>query len=331
MHRWTRGRRLSGAVVLVAVIAIGLAGGALPLVPVSSQAITLEAARAPSDVAIDEPWAAAWARAPRQTIPLSAQNIAPPFGGGTVTSLTARALQDGERLYLLLEWADEQPDDALNDVSEFSDAAAVQFPSLVGPIPPFTMGTRGQPVNIWQWRAVWQADIERGFATARDRYPDTYVDYYQQADDPLYLTALAAGNPLAQRDRTSPVENLLAEGFGTLTHAPVQDVGGAGEWRDGHWRALFSRPLQSSGEGYTPFTIGSATAVAFAVWDGGASDRNGQKSIAPFIDLTIGDRDIAAQGRFRAEQVLIIVVIALSGAATAALVYSSRRANRQAA
>lgn len=324
------GSRMRGALVVTAAVAIGLVAGGLQLVPVSSQTITLVAARAPGAVAADAPWDPVWIRAPRQEVPLSSQSIALPFGGGSVTSLTARALQDGSSLYLLLEWADPEADDTVNGITEFADAAAVQFPSTVGSQPPFTMGAPGQPVNIWQWKAVWQADIARGFATTRDRYPNTVVDSYPNADDPLYKTALAAGNPLAQRDHDSPIENLVAEGFGTLTHAALQDVRGAGEWRDGRWRALFVRELAPAESDYASFELGSTTGVAFAVWEGAADDRNGQKSIAPFIDLTIGDKNIAAQGRFGGEQVLILVVIGLSLAAALALGYTSTRSGREA-
>src|SRR5690606_34813269 len=106
---------------------------------------------------------------------------------------------------------DGEPNDAVNGHEEFSDAAAVQFPAAAADaLPPFTMGGTGTPVNIWQWKAVWQADIEGGFTTSRDRYPNTYVDDAPDADDPLYRPAAYVGNPLAQRDHDSPVENLIA-------------------------------------------------------------------------------------------------------------------------
>ena len=231
--------------MLALASAVGV--GALDVVPVRSQALRLEALEASGEVPLDDPWDAVWDGAPSQEVPLSVQNISPPFGGGTVSALTARALHDGDRLYLLLEWADGEVDDAVNGFEEFSDAAAVQFPSASADgLPSYTMGGPGSPVNIWQWKAVWQADIKQGFATSQTRYPDTYVDEYQNGDDPLYRTAAYVGNPLAQREHDSPVENLVAEGFGTLTHSDVQDVAGSGAWREGQWRALFARDLAPS-------------------------------------------------------------------------------------
>ena len=89
------------------------------------------------------------------------------------------------------------------------------------------------------------------------------------------------------------MENLVAGGFGTLTHADVQDVGGAGVWCEGRWRVLFARDFEPGAGGFAQFAPGETTSVAFAVWDGGAGDRNGQKSIASWIELAIGDGGLA--------------------------------------
>lgn len=316
-----------GLLTLLAALGIGITGALFQVIPVSSQAIELEALRAPSAVATDDPWARLWDGVPGREVPLSAQNMAPPFGGGTVKALTARALHDGERLYFLLEWADGEPQDTVNSVTAFADAGAVQFPGMPGTLPPFTMGAPGAPVNIWQWKALWQADMARGFSGMQERYPNTYVDLDQAGDDPLFKAALAAGNPLSQREHPSPVENLLAESFGTLTHAEVQDVGGAGVWREGKWRVLFVRALQPAAEGMASFAVGEKTNVAFAVWDGGAGDRNGQKSIAPFIGLSLSDEQAAGAASRTPLAILALVIVAGAGGA----VFYVLRARRGAA
>jgi hypothetical protein len=312
-------------VPLVAIIAVAaLALSLLDVVPVRSQALTLEGLRATRDVPLDDPWDAVWNTAPSRDVPLSAQNVAVPFGGGTVQALTARALHDGERIYLLLEWADDEPQQAVNGFLEFSDAAAVQFPAAeVQQVPPFTMGGPGQGVNIWQWKAVWQADMESGFTGSLDRYPDTYTDYYPGGEDPLYKPALFLRNPVAQREHTSSIENLVAEGFGTLTTDDTQDVSGSGVWREGRWRALFARSLEPAGPGLARFEVGVATNVAFAVWDGGSDDRNGQKSIAPFIGLSLSS-DEAGSG-FGGAQVLVLALVAVAIAVLGAYALLVRR------
>lgn len=274
--------------VFVGAVALAVVVGVLGLVPVRSQTPTLDATRTEESVPLNDPWAAIWETADSEVVPLSAQNIAPPFGGGTVSAITARALHDGQRLYFLVEWDDEEVGASVAGADLFSDAAAVQFP-IGGVDAPYTMGGAGLPVNIWQWKAVWQADIDSGFETIQDRLSDTYVDTYQQADNPLYRSAESVGNILAQRDRTTPVENLVAEGFGTLTTAEVQDVDGVGIWNDGRWRVLFTRQFEPAEPGLASFAVGELTSVAFAVWDGNALDRDGQKSIAQFIELRLVD------------------------------------------
>ena len=316
-------------IALLAALLIGIVGGLLQIVPVTSQVLTLEALRAPAPVPQDDPWAAVWNGAPKQEVVLSAQNIAAPFGGGTVEILTARALHDGETMFILLEWADTEVDDTVSGVEEFADAAAVQFPADPdGSAPAFTMGATGSGVNIWQWKAVWQADIERGFDTTLTRYPNTYTDFYPGSDDTLYSPALHVGNPLAAREQDSPIENLVAEGFGTLTHADLQDVAGIGAWRDGRWRALFLRQLEPAADGFTRFEVGETTSIAFAVWDGGAGDRNGQKSIAPWIDLTVGDAFAATDGGPGGRVLLIGIFAAIVVIAVGAYLYAVRQQAR---
>jgi complex iron-sulfur molybdoenzyme family reductase subunit gamma len=328
--------RPSGASAVLAALAVAVAVAALNVMPVESQSLRLEALEASAAVPLDDPWDAVWDGAPSQEVPLSAQAIAPPFGGGTIEALTARALHDGQRLYILLEWADDEVDDAVNGFEEFSDAAAVQFPAAsADSLPPFTMGGRGAPVNIWQWKAVWQADIEGGFATSQTRYPNTYVDEYPNADDPLYKPAAHVGNPLAQREHDSAVENLIAEGFGTLTNADVQDIDGSGEWREGRWRALFARALEPADESQAGFEVGLASNVAFAVWDGSSGERDGVKSIAQFIELAVGEGAAPAAGAedgdgFGGAQVVIVVVIALAALAATAAVFIAQRQRERA-
>ncbi len=282
----------SGPTTVLLIVAAMLAG-LVGAVPVWSQTQQVVAQHTTEAIPTDDPWNEIWSRVRPEIIPLSTQNLVPPFGGGTVTAVDVRALHDDGRLYLHLEWPDATMDDGVAGVTEFSDAAAVQFPIVAGAPTPYTMGGPGTPVNIWHWKAVWQSDLAGGFEGTSDRYPDTYVDLYPYPDDPLYRPAEHTGNPLAQREHPSPIENLAAEGFGTLTTAEVQDVDGAGAWRDGTWRALFVRALAPAGEGMATFGVDSSTLVAFAIWDGDSQDRNGQKSIAQFVDLSLTGVELA--------------------------------------
>jgi hypothetical protein len=322
----TRLVRLPGWSLIAATVGVAVLASTLDLVPVRSQTVSLVSAAAEVPPPVDDPWDSIWDAAPSRTVTLSAQEIVPPFGGGTIASLTARALHDRERLYLLLEWSDSEPDDAVNGSAAFSDAIAVQFPSAsASGVPPFTMGGPNATVNIWQWKAVWQSDIDSGFATLQDRYPNTFVDFYPGADDPLFRTAEYVGNPLAQRTRETPIENLIAGGFGTLTHSDAQTIDGSGSWADGRWRAIFTRELRAADPDQAEFKTGGSTQLAFAVWDGGSDDRNGQKSIAPFIELLLGETALGDGDGFGGAQILIIVVIALSLAAAVSIIAIAQR------
>ena len=271
------------------VVAIAVVCGFFGIVPVKSQAPRLDATVAPAAVPADDPWASVWDEANSRQIPLSAQEVVPPFGGGAVASLTVRALHDGSRLFVLLEWTDDEVDDAVDGTTLFADAAALQFPTVDGTSPPYTMGSTDLPVSIWQWKAVWQKDIDDGFATSQ--YPNTLVDLYPGSDESIYNPAQHVGNQLSSPEHDQPVESLVAQGFGTLTPDPDQDLAGVGHWQDGKWRALFARDF-TSGSGPS-FAVGETTLIAFAVWDGAAGDRNGQKSIAQFVELGIADEAAA--------------------------------------
>lgn len=280
--------RLSGYKAVLLAIALGLIAGAFEFAPLHAQVTSVVALPVDTPIPADDVWADVWDEVPAAEIPMSAQTIVPPFGGGGVDAVTVRTVFDDEQIYLLVEWPDVEPNMNVNRAESFSDAVALQFPGSAAAEPPYTMGSAGLPVNIWHWKAVWQADIDDGFATSLDSYPNTQTDFYPRSDETTFNAARAVGNLMAERDRTSPVENLVAEGFGTLTSAEIQDVNGRGEWRDGRWRALFHRSLAPTTEGFAEFVVDGHTKMALAVWDGAAGERNGQKSITQFVEFGIG-------------------------------------------
>jgi hypothetical protein len=254
----------------------------------TSQAVTLEVRGTRSHVSLDDPYAGVWGQAAAVEVPLTAQQTTFPMGGGTIQSITARALHDEESLYVLVEWQDDTQDTGVQRPQDFRDAAAVQFPSVAGgTIPFFCMGQADGHVNIWHWKADWQADIDRAYAGVAAANPDMHVDYYPQPDDPAFNPARAVGNPLATLERSTPIENLVAGGAGTLTTSDIQTVQGRGEWRDGRWRVLFARRLSESSDGLAKFASGEGNDAAFAVWNGSAGDRDGQKSVSQFVHLEI--------------------------------------------
>jgi hypothetical protein len=267
----------------------------------SSQGVTLVAAQVSGELPMTNPDSDLWQKSTALEVPLSAQNVTRPMILNTrVKSLTARALHNGSQIALLIEWADDTQNDQMVRVQDFRDAVAVQFPLSEGQ-PFFCMGQLGGNVNIWHWKADWQADI-----TARQDlhtlYPNMYVDQYPFADpaaglaagpgtylDPNYLPALASGNLFASAALASPVEDLIAGGFGSLTAQPAdgQNVKGYGVWANGKWRVIFSRDLASTEAADVSFAPGKVYSLAFAAWDGANGERNGQKSTSQWVSLQL--------------------------------------------
>jgi hypothetical protein len=268
------------AVGLVLGLAVMIAVGQPQQPPI---VVAFTAARVPLDPAAAD---IAFRRAEARTIPLVAQTLIKPFGGGTVREIRLRALHDRRMIYFELMWADPTSDRRGLRLAEFTDAVALQFPLTTDPpLASPLMGDRNRPVNIWQWKAAWQDEVTRG-RDLRAIYPNMFVDYYYDVhlaktarDREGFNAGVAAGNLLSRARRTSAAEDLVAWGFGTVTTQPRQDVIGFGVWKNGRWTVVMARPLVTRDESDVQFAPGKPTLVNFAVWDGGHQQRNGQKSV----------------------------------------------------
>lgn len=73
------------------------------------------------------------------------------------------------------------------------------------------------------------------------------------------------------------VENLSAEGFGTLSPSDSQYLKGIGRYRDGGWTVILYRSLTAPTA--EEITFGKTIPVSFAVWDGGNGERDGLKAV----------------------------------------------------
>jgi len=204
-----------------------------------------------------------------------------------IPAVAVRAVHDGKRLAILCQWRDPIADGAPVRVQDFQDAVALQF-SLNGSTPFLGMGDVKNPVNIWQWKAGWQQEIEQRRPDVNTVYVSMHYDVYFQTNA-LYRTAEAANNLLAQPLRHSPIEDANAHGFGTLKSQPQsqQNVEGKGIWRDSHWNVVFVRDLKSPDADDVKFVVGKPVPVAFAVWDGQNRDRNGRKVISNWLKLVL--------------------------------------------
>jgi hypothetical protein len=257
------------------------------------QGVPIQARYLEGGLPVDDPHAAAWRDPQRVLVPLVPQQIAQPYlEQSGVGLLQVRALHSGDELALLLEWDDSEVDD-LDGIGTFHDAVAVQLPTLAGATPPLTMGAPGNPVHLLQWRATWQRDIDSGGKTGVDQiYPAVVHDVMPDDVLPpetanLYWVGREAGNPLSQTARTTPIEEIVAEGFGTVTHLANQSARGFGVHEDGGWRVIVSVPTARAGVG-DPLEQGTSWPIAFAVWLGSEQNRGGRKHIADWQTLVLG-------------------------------------------
>lgn len=291
----TRNRLLALLIGLLALAALWLKA---PLV--SSQGLTIVAATVEGDLPLDAPASDAWQQTTAVEVPMSAQMIARPIMPETnAKAVTVRALHNGAQVAFLLEWQDATRNDTTLRVDDFRDGAAIQFPVLEGQ-PFYCMGQQGGDVNIWHWKADWQAALIAQ-QNLQATYPNIAVDQYPFTEpsediylaayaDINYLTAEAAGNYMALPVHGSPVEDLVAGGFGSLTTQSLegQNVQGYGEWSDGVWRVIFSRDLNSTEAEDISLAPEKLYSVAFAAWDGANQERNGSKSTSQWVSFQLG-------------------------------------------
>jgi complex iron-sulfur molybdoenzyme family reductase subunit gamma len=247
------------------------------------------------DLPVTDPGADAWGDAQAVLVPLVAQQLVQPYlDEAGVGELEVRALHDGSSVALLLGWPDDSVDD-LDGIRRYHDAVAVQLPTKEGAAPALTMGAPGFPVHILQWRATWQRDIDSGGNTGVDQiYPEVIHDVMPDDVLPpetaqLYWVGREAGNPLSQVDRSTPVEEAVAEGFGSVTHLSRQTAVGRGVHDGGRWRVAIGVPAARTGVG-TPLAPGTSWPIAFAVWLGSEENRGGRKHIANWQTLVLEAR-----------------------------------------
>ena len=236
----------------------------------------------------DDPGSDDWRHADPVIVPLQPQQVAQPFlQEATIHELVARALHNGKELGLLLEWDDADKDD-LDGIGVFHDGVAVQLPARAGTTPPITMGGPGAPVHVLQWRATWQRDLA-GKTGVDQIYPrvvhDVMPDDILDADDALaYWPGRAVGNPVSIVTRGTAVEEVVAEGFGTVTHTGTQRARGSAIHEGGRWKVALAVPLERPDAG-DPLLPGTQWPIAFAVWQGSDGNRGARKHIAGWLTL----------------------------------------------
>jgi DMSO reductase family type II enzyme heme b subunit len=271
--------------------ALGLAAG-LGLVPGALAQTAITAVRVPGAGPLADVQASHWKRARPIKVPMQPQVMALPHNPEpAVKELLVRAVHNGGWIAFLIEWQDPSPSDRVV-LDNFGDQVAVQLPVNVKSSPPAPMmGNPGGRVNIMQWRAAFQHDLDHGAPTVRDLYPNAWADVYPDevmsaTDARPYSGALGLENPIS-RGRASPVLDQMAEGWGSMTVKPDQRALGTGVWKDGRWRVTITRPMVSDDLNAPQLTPGTRTVAAFAVWEGGRGEVGARKAWASWVPLWI--------------------------------------------
>jgi len=220
-----------------------------------------------------DPFHPIWKQVPSRTIRLNPVQ----FRGHPIGRLQVQSVHNGRRIAFRLTWSDSQPDGALVTNSGYLDEAAIQFALHPGPVadsPFYGMGERKKPVNIWHWKA-----------DAGQRITGNPARSVAVRSEKHYV------NPFSE----SPVEELNASGFGSLTVQSLQNqqLQGQGAWQDGQWTVVFVRDLVTPSRQDVHFKQGGHFLLAFAVWDGANKDKNANKVVSFWKTLVLNHDESA--------------------------------------
>jgi hypothetical protein len=229
-----------------------------------------------------------WNDIPIFEVALTPQRMATPMLSDlSVPTLRVRSLNNGAEIAFNLEWDDAEGSD-IDAMARFHDAVAVELPTTTE-LPAASMGQPGSPVHILQWRASWQADMDRGRQTVEDAFPNMLAGVRPESlmtpdEAAVFYPGLYVGNPQSKRNRTQPVEEMTAIGFGSLADMDEQRAVGKGVFTGSGWKVAVGTSMLG---GKGRFTGAPKTKVAFAAWSGGRDNRGARKQWADWSDLRI--------------------------------------------
>lgn len=229
-----------------------------------------------------------WQTASAIKVPLTSQVMAEPrIYGSVIKDLQIKAIHNSKDIAFKVEWADST-EDIILDLDKFPDAVALEFPSSsAAGRPHFGMGDEENNANIWYWKSIWQTPKGQTQPTKEAIKAEKYSPHFRTDEETHifvddFLTGTLADNPISTPGR-SPVENLVARGFGTLTDNETEKnpkLSGFGSWKSDKWAVVFKRKLASNDPFDVTFKEGAVTPVSFAVWNGSESQRGGRKVLS---------------------------------------------------
>ena len=257
-----------------------------------SEGVILKAVKIEQAVPTDAD-AEIWNTLPQLRIPLAGQVIAKPrWQNHAIDMVQVRAVFNEEEISFLLEWDDPFKDtthDAGQEIHEFEntyvmavdeiprerdvfrDSVALQFPVKLksgAKKPHFFRGDTSNPVNLW----VWKSDL----------------------DD-------AGSNPVVDSNANGFKKPLKAQ------PEAGQQVQGKGVWKNGRWRVVMKRSLQTGERGDIQFKKGEMIPMAFNAWDGSNGEHGMIMSLSAWSFLYL---DVPAADSLYWYALLVFAVIA---------------------
>lgn len=280
------------SLAVLALAALMPAGCRKASPPTAAEVNMVAAANVPTD-----PADAAWQAAPEHVAKLMTQDIVEPrLLNASTTEVRVRAIRNDAEVAFRLEWADAIRNDQAAG-ARFCDGCAIQLPAKIEPnVPAPQMGETGSPVEITFWNAGWQATVDGRGDSIKDIYMNAAIDHYpfeavslpkgsdaQLAMATRYAPARALGNTMAG-PRSTPVQDLIAEGPGTLTPVPATTSRGNGQRTATGWTVVITRRL--------PAGVNSQirSHIALAVWEGSQEEVGARKMRTGWIPLVMREK-----------------------------------------
>lgn len=242
-----------------------------------------------------DPDAGVWANVPLHISKMIPQDLVDPrVMQPSTAEVQVKAISDGQQIAFRLEWLDDTQND-MPGPKHFIDGCAVQIPAKIeANVPAPQMGETGKTVEIAFWRADWQAIVEgRATDDIKSIYPNASIDHYPSTASSLegnpqaladaaarYAPAKAVGNRRSG-PREQPVEDMIAEGPGTLTPAASTTSKGKGIRTKTGWAVVISRPVPAAFSSSTP------SQTAFAVWEAAHGEVGARKMRTGWVPMML--------------------------------------------
>ncbi len=220
---------------------------------------------------------------------LMAQMIVKPNSNKAETDkVIVQILHDGKYIAYRLRWKDKEISKS-GKLGEFSDAIALEFPVLdnANP-PPIFMGAAKNPVHIFHWRAIYEYDKENANKSVKVNCSKSSLEITpNECADSCRVTSSSGDRKKVftsdidcvntQSSPKKTVDEMLAEGFGSSVIIEGNGTVGRGEWKNGEWIVVISRPLNCPNG--SKIEVGKSSAFGLAVWQGGLGEVGSRKSI----------------------------------------------------